>query len=128
VSLTYSIDEAGRLVTLRYADDPTYEEFVSVMHQVFADPRYQPGFSILGDRRAAEVATADYMRQANSFVRLHGADVAGSRWAAVVSSVAAYGMARMGQAMSHKMPVETGVFTDVDEALVWLRRDNGTEG
>ena len=38
----------------------------------------------------------------------------------VVSGVAVYGMARMAQELAGELPVQLGVFTDMDEACEWL--------
>jgi hypothetical protein len=123
--ITASIDEAARLVTIRYAGDPTFEEFTKVMLAVFGDARYRPGFSFLADRRAAAAPSADYLHSVTAFMRIYEANVIGSRWATVVSSEVAYGMARMGLRLNEQSPVELAVFTGVDEALGWLHRNAG---
>jgi hypothetical protein len=124
--ITYTIDETAGLATLTYAGTPTDKEFREAMLAIFADARYRPGFSFVADRRSVEAPTTDYVRRVTDFMNGHRTEMAGSRWATVVASLAGYGMARMGQVFAHGHPAELGIFTDLDEAVAWLvdrRRD-----
>jgi hypothetical protein len=62
--------------------------------------------------RAAFVATQS---------RAHGI----ARWAAVVAPDAAFGMARMAEALSHGMSVEFRAFLTLEEALDWAQGRSG---
>ncbi len=120
MSLSYTIDEAARLVWLRYEGEVTAEEFAATMRAVFADRRYGPGFSLLSDRLSAEVSSAEYARTAAEFLAQHANSFGGSRWATVVNSPVAFGIARMMDTLSDGLPVTFRVFTDLDAALAWL--------
>lgn len=52
---SYAIDPEAGLVTFVYTADPTFDAWRSTMEAVFADPRYRPGFHILGDGGAVEL-------------------------------------------------------------------------
>jgi hypothetical protein len=124
MALTYSIDPEARLVTILYAEHPPIEAWKRTMLQVFADPRYRPGFAFLGDRRrVAEPPDRLYIQETIAFGEEHRAELKGARWATLVATPASYGMARMGQALGETGPTELGAFTDLAAALRWLRGD-----
>jgi hypothetical protein len=120
MAFRYALDPLTRIVHITYPANPTYEEWAAMMEAVFQEPRYAPGWSFLGDRRAVEEAPSkDFVECAVGFVRRHQPQLAGARWASVVSGPAAYGMIRMGQTLAEDS-LMVGVFTDMEEAREWL--------
>ena len=125
--LWYTIDPDARLVTLRYEGDVTFEEWADVMCAAFRDPLFNPGFGFLADRRASPAVSTGYIRRVVTFAKAHEAELGKCRWATVVSTPSAYGMARMTQGLGQDIKGPFEVFNDIDAALRWLR-EGGTEG
>ena len=119
--VTYRIDAGERLVYLTMAGDCSYGEWEAAMLAVLADPSYRPGFGFLVDRRAAPAPTTDYIRRVITFNKMHRGELGGGRRAVVVGSTADYGMGRMAGILSGDSPTPIRAFTDMDEALRWLR-------
>jgi len=111
------------MVRLVYQGGPSFEEWERTMRAVLADPAYQRGFPFLVDRRFDEPTSRDTLRRVIHFLSLNEAELAESRWAIVVSSLASYGMARMKQGLGGDLPMPIQVFMDMGEAERWLRRD-----
>ena len=122
MGINYSIDAEARIVRLEYLGEASIEEFEATMKAIFRSPAYEPGFAFLCDRRGGDVATPDYVRRIVAFAQLHKAQVAGSRWATVVSSTVNYGLGRMaGMLVENKdLPLQIEVFTDFETAEAWL--------
>ncbi len=115
----YEIMPEQSLVLVKYEFHPTYRQWAELMNQVFADPHFKPGFDFLFDKRGAgEAATSEYAQAVASFNRRHSDKI--GRCAIVVHGMLAFGMSRMTEAYSPKDRVR--VFTEMDEARVWLRR------
>jgi hypothetical protein len=120
--ISFEVDARRRLVRLGYTGaTPNIQAWEAVMTAILQDPRYQPGFGFLIDRRAVPPPDAPFVRATVLFRENHAAELAGARWAVVVSDPANYGMARMGQALGDAQThVQQRAFTDVDEAEAWL--------
>jgi hypothetical protein len=120
MALSYTIDDEARLVSLQYEGTVTFRAFADTMAAVFADSRHQPGFSFLADRRRAAAPSTEYARLVIRFLEQHADAFGTSRWGAVVASPAAYGMIRMIESRTDRLPIEIGDFSDPVEALAWL--------
>lgn len=119
----YRIDKSRRIVTLE-GGQPNIEEWRQLMLAVFADPDFETGFHFLSDRRASEQPrSTDFLRAALLFLNAHKEKLGRCRWATVVSTTAAYGMARMVQILSEDMTIELEVFTEIEKAREWLLED-----
>jgi hypothetical protein len=123
--LAYIIDARRRLVRLRYTDDPTFDEWATVMREVLEHPDYTSGFSFLVDRRGAVAPTRDYIRRAVDFTKGHRVELDGTKWALVVDGAEAYARASMAQILQAGA-FDVRVFTDAKEAEDWL--DEGQLG
>jgi hypothetical protein len=120
--VNYSLDPLARIVYIAYPSNPTYEEWAAMMEAIFQEAQYAPGWGFLADRRSlTEAPSKDFIESALRFVSSHQTELAGARWASVVSGPAAYGMVRMGQALADEL-LKVGVFTDLGEAREWLER------
>ena len=118
--LSYEIDVDARLVVLTVGNT-SLERWRKTMFDVFADPRYQPGFSTLVDCRTATLvpSTGD-VHGVVEFLRDHRVMLGRARWAVVVDRQGGYGMARMASTIAEFEGIELAAFQSVDEALGWL--------
>jgi hypothetical protein len=123
MSILTTVDVARRLVTMRYEGaSPTAQEWAASLLEVFKAPGYEPGFAFLVDRRGVPSPTADWVRFTVSFRERHAAQIAGSRWAVVVSDPANFGMGRMGEILLEIQGVTQATFKSMEEAELWLLR------
>jgi hypothetical protein len=120
MSLTYDIDVESRIVVL-ICGDTSLERWRRTMVEVFADPRFQPGFAVLVDCRTATLAplTSDVFGVVD-FLSSRRTELAQTRWAVVVEEPAGFGMARMTAAVAESAGIDLHAFQRVDEALAWL--------
>ncbi len=118
--LRYTIDETARIVRLTFEGAVTYPEFAETMAVLFADERYERGLSFLADRRLAAVPTSEYAKQVVAFLERHAESFGPSRWGTVVDGPAAYGMIRIIETRTSRLPVEIRVFTNLTDTLDWL--------
>ena len=56
MNITYSIDKILCIVTLNYTGNPDFDEWANTMRAVFRDPNFEPGFSVILDRRLVTTA------------------------------------------------------------------------
>ena len=121
MAIVATVDPALRIGIMRYDGNASVEEWQSALDAILADPSYQPGFGILVDRRKATSAqTADFIRQTAAHIEKNLPRLTGSRWAAVVTEPAQYGMIRMGQVLADSWPITVEIFDDVEVARAWL--------
>jgi hypothetical protein len=127
VELPYEIDPDRRLVTITWpAIHPRPGLVLNTLRRLFADPRYDPSFGIISDRRRVLSPTTPALVQ--SFVDFAtSARRAGqfpSRCASVVApgQVAIYGMARMTEILAGLSDIEYRVFTSLEDAVAWIVR------
>jgi hypothetical protein len=119
----YDIDETRRLVLIRPEDDTKAPELAAVLDQVLADPRFGPDFQFISDRRGvARAPQREYVDKAVAVVNRYRRWMGDRRWAVLVDqgNLAMYGMGRVAEAFSRMCGVTLQVFTDYDEALIWL--------
>lgn len=109
---------------LSYVGESTPFDFVETMTAVFRAAGYRPGFGFLSDRLGAAAPATDYVGRTVTFAEAHREELAGARWATVVSSAENRGLARMTQGIldgSGDPVLALQVFTDIEEAERWLR-------
>jgi hypothetical protein len=116
----FAIDAAARLVAYAVEGDATPEEAREFLDAVLARPDFERGFYFLGDRRAAALPDAVFVREVAREVRSRAGSLAPCRWAVVVPSLAAFGMVRMWGVLTERSGVEVVPFTSPDEAIEWL--------
>src|SRR5690348_1023371 len=120
MSVDWSIDAANGIVTIRYVDPYTADEWREAVASALRDEEYEHGFGFLIDRRFAQAPTADFTRAVAAFVSAHLADFGLARVAIVVSSEVGYGMGRMQEVLNETAGLESRVFTSADAAADWL--------
>src|SRR5262245_59173982 len=104
--LSYEIDVASRCVVIT-CGNTSLERWRDLMIRIFADRRYQPGFSVLVDCRTATLtpSTTD-VEGVVGFISGHSTMLGRARWAVVVEREAGYGMARMAEAIAHVSSID----------------------
>jgi hypothetical protein len=121
VTPRYEIDEAKRLVTLISEDVMPFEDLRAVLDSVFADPRFQTGFSFFSDVSGyRQVPSVDYVKQAVAYLGSRADRFGHCRWAVLTDALAMYGMLRMSEFLLVRTPVRLRGFRDRDEAMRWL--------
>ena len=129
MALTYQIHPDRSLVVVTRRDRVGAEAWEAFLAVLLEDPAYAPGLAILEDRRALrELPTRIEVERASRWIQDHGAELGATRWAIVVSqsSPAAFGMARVREALTSAGPVEVRAFTDYEAALAWTEEVRGT--
>jgi hypothetical protein len=121
MAFSHDIDPARRLVTIRADRLPSLRDLEDVLHRVQSDPRFQPGFGVLSDRRHFDAESdAPYVRAAiDALARRHDT-FHPTRFAIVTSHLATYGMGRMAEVYAENRNVLFRVFMDELSALAWL--------
>jgi hypothetical protein len=127
MSLRYTIDRAARVVRLDYDANPSFPDAKAALRTIVVDPAYEPGFSFLVDRRQVGPPSTEYVRRLVAFVEANQGAFVGSRWALVAPSPVLFGMGRMSQLLSAKLPISVEVFGDVESAEAWLLGGFSTE-
>lgn len=122
MALSYHIHPDRALIVLTRTHDPGSDEWEAFLEHVLADPACEPGFGVLDDRR--EVREAPSRSQVERTARwMHDRSglLGSTRWAIVVasSSPAAFGMARVSEALTSGLDVKVRAFTDCDSAIAW---------
>jgi hypothetical protein len=117
ISLRFDRRGFGILV---YTDPYTFEEFTETLESAIAAPAYQPAMPILSDRRHASAPSSTFVRLMTLLFERHREILRGTAVAILVSSTAAYGMARMQEVLAENADVLVRPFTDYDEAVQWL--------
>jgi hypothetical protein len=124
MSLSYDIDVTSRVVVIT-CGNTSLERWRDMMMRIFADPRYQPGFSVIVDCRTATLTpSTEDVRGVVSFISSHRAMLGRAQWAVVVERPSGYGMARMAEAIAQISDINLRAFQKPDEALAWFA---GTE-
>ena len=118
------IDEVSGLVTITARGAVTYAGIIGALTAMLADARFQKGASILWDFRSAvsKPLTADDVKGIVSFLE-KGRDVRGEDYKVAIVSQrdADFGMARMYEGYTGRLPFEVMVFRGLEDALKWIR-------
>jgi hypothetical protein len=122
LALTYDIDPRMGLIRLSRTHHPTFAEWSGFLESVLMDPAFEPGLSILDDRREDRLAPPRAEAEAAAaWLRANAERLGPIRWAIVLepSAQAAYGMARAAELLADNSGVEWRVFTDLRTATEW---------
>jgi hypothetical protein len=114
---------ANGVVFLESGEDATFPEWRQAIEGFLAHPGYRPGMGVIHDwRRLLKApATPDIIAR-SSYVK-GIPPLKGTRWAFVVGSLAAFGVARMAQILTEESSLELRVFRDMAQAEAWVRED-----
>ena len=125
MALTYHIHPERSLVVVTRTHRVGSEEWEAFLDQQIQDPALEPGFGLLDDRRAvSDTPTRRDVERAARWIQDHADKLGPMRWAIVVaaSSPAAFGMARVGEALTSRTPVTVRAFIDYDTAFAWAQQ------
>ena len=118
-----SIDRQRGLITTVISGAITPADLVAAYERIFADPDFRPGLDSLWDMRDARLAafTTEHIRQTSEYILSQAARRgSGYKSALVASADLQFGLARMYEVFTERLPAEVGVFRDIDDALRWL--------
>jgi hypothetical protein len=125
VSLTYSIHPERSVIVVTRSHSASADEWECFMAQIMADPAFMPGLNLVDDSRAVTTvpSRADVERSA-MWINDHAVSLGPARWAVVVapSAPAAFGMVRVGEALTSGSGVTLRAFTDLSAAFAWVDR------
>jgi len=117
--VTYEIDAPRRLVRTLATGVVTYAELARHLAEEERDDAL--GLAEVIDARGARTDLTP--EQVRSLVAMTDALVRKGRFGALALATdndVAFGMARMYEILAGRLPVEIGVFRDLDDALAWL--------
>ncbi len=123
VPLTYAIHPDRSLIVVTRIRPATFEEWSQAMTELLSDPSFTSGSHVVDDCRAVTSvpARADVERFAR-WIHDHAAAFGPVRWALVVqpSALAAFGMARVGEALTAGSGITLRAFTNLQAAFAWV--------
>jgi hypothetical protein len=122
VPLTYSIHADRSLIVVTRLRPATFEEWSQVMTELLRDRSFKSGLHIVDDSRAVSaVPTRADVERVARWIYDHADALGPVRWAMVVqpSARAAFGMARVGEALTAGSGITVRAFTDLQAAMVW---------
>src|SRR4051812_35320263 len=122
--VSFRIDANRRLVFIQVRENVPSGEVVGIYARIFRDVRYQPGYSLVVDRRGLkEPPTAETVRAVVDFLRQHAAETRACRMAIVTDEDAPRAAWRAAEMLAgHYTSVELRVFDDVEAAEFWATR------
>jgi hypothetical protein len=122
VPLAYVIHPDRSLIVVTRMRPASFEEWSQAMSSLLLDPSFASGFHLVDDSRAVTTVPArtDVERFAR-WIHDHAAVLGAMRWAVVVhpSALAAFGMARVGEALTAGSGITLRAFTDLQAAIAW---------
>jgi hypothetical protein len=122
MAATYSIDSGQSLVVITRTHTSGSEDWKAFMGCLLDDPAFEPGFNLVDDRReVADTPSRAEVERAARWIQDHAARLGVIRWAIVVdpSSPAAFGMARVFEALTSRTPVTVRACTDLVAGTAW---------
>jgi hypothetical protein len=126
--VTYEIDAARAVITMRAHGAVTSDEFQATREAIQADPGHDPGFKYLVDLRDVQrfaMSGDDVDMLANDRTSLYFEP--GTPCAVVTDSDEAFGLSRMYQMMRGGGAEDLRIFTKMAEAEQWLGLQIRTE-
>jgi len=122
VALTFEIDPQLGLIVILRSHNPTFDEWRMFMEGLLTDPQFRPGFAIVEDRRGDRgVPSRNEVEIAAAWIRANATRLGQSRWAVVLdpTSLAAFGMVRVGEFLTDRSGVSLRAFTSIETARSW---------
>jgi hypothetical protein len=129
MTITWHIDEAAGLVTVRVVGPLTLDDARSALVELYAQPSYRPPIVDLWDLRAAQIDSNPGDVQAFvRFIQTNRGEHGTERTALVIADMVDFGISRMYQAHAEaSLPISVRAFTKLDEAYEWLDRTASAE-
>lgn len=121
--ITSLFKQTEKLVVVVHVGVILDDEFLLYYQNLFQDDRFDKSHNLLVDLRRADSAirTPEALREFAGIASAHYAGAETSTKVAVVASQdVSFGLARMYEVFSNKVPWEFVVFRSADAALAWL--------
>ena|SRR5687768_5356570 len=116
------VDERAKLLTFEVVGDWTTEEMERTTLEGVRSIAGREGFDAMCDiTRTGRASTPAEIRRLVQILTEEGSALRGRRAAMVVGNPTSYGMMRMLSAHTEPIGIEVKVFTDLDEAMRFLR-------
>lgn len=122
MNVSFSFDASGRSVTIHYASEPSLDEWSETMLAAMNDPRFHLGIKILLDRHLVGTPSPEFVHGVAEFVGRHRAILKRCPGAILVGGKGAFGMARMGQALTQFHGVTFEILETAEAAEAWLAK------
>ena len=123
VPLTYTIHPERSLIVVTRLRPADFDEWSQAMTALLTDPSFRSGLHIVEDSRAvAHVPSRTEVERFARWIHAHAPVLGPVRWAVVVqpSALAAFGMVRVGEALTAGSGITLRAFTDLQAAFAWV--------
>jgi hypothetical protein len=123
VPITYHILKDARLIISVHKGEVSNQEFLASYNTYLDDPEFDLEYSRLVDLRdaASQLRSAEALREVISLIRSkYGDKTEGPKTAIVAQKDVSFGLARMFEGFSDRLPGEIRVYRDIHKALEWL--------
>jgi hypothetical protein len=121
VKINYSIDAAKKLVTYTVEGTPEPEDFKGFFDSVVQEPRFERGFSFLGDCRGLAIAPdPTLVRSVASQLRGMAERLGPCKWAYLFSSAGGFAAVRVWSLLTQGTGIEFSSFLERTDAENWL--------
>jgi hypothetical protein len=116
-----SYDAEKNVLWRTISGDATLDELIGSISESLKRPDLPSGLrSVMDFRTVTSFGKPSDIRKYFNLIFQYKEKLKGIRVAVVVSDDVAYGLTRMLQAHTDRLPLEIGVFRDIDEATTWL--------
>lgn len=119
--ISHTIDQQTGVIYRTVTGSITTVELIESFTNVLGHPDYRPGMKSLTDLRSIDhFSSIDDVKQIAQFMDEHQDHIMGGKAAVVVSRDVSFGMVRMLELLSSKLPIEIRVFRKLKAAYNWL--------
>lgn len=118
------------VVVLSFFDPVTFDEWITTVDAVLADPAYSRSVRVLSDRRSSTAPDTHVLQQITHTV-MSRPDVITPRPVAILTSEtqpATSGMNHLEAMLSQDAHVNVRTFVDYDQAMCWLKAQPIAQG
>ncbi|MEJ2663496.1 MAG: hypothetical protein P8107_05530 [Spirochaetia bacterium] len=117
----FSVNTEKNLVHIKVTGLANTEELLNCFTEVMSHPDFHSGMKTFTDlRQAAHFVKPEDVRKIAGLLTRNIKRIKGGKAAAVVSKEVSFGMARMLQMYTERVPFKIEVFYEADRALQWL--------
>ena len=125
MAITYHFEGDYLFTTIE--GDTSYEAVKTYLDNLMADPAFRPGMPGLIDcRRVKSLFSILDLRRTAADTKSRPEMQVPGRAAVLASSNLIYGLLRMYEVFNEGNPAEIRVFRKPEEAMAWLKREEGT--
>ena len=119
--IKYWIEKEKQRIRAEVSGTISIEDILNAITDSINDPDFRPGFNILSDHTKIDASITKTQVLHTSFnLKRFSDQIAGSKWAVVVSKKVSYGMMNMLSVYLEMVPMELRAFYSFDDAEEWL--------